>query len=116
MPPGQSWSSDVRRMVLRALLIMQCGLWQLWCPVSLLSHESHMQEDELLRQLVDKYGPKKWSIISTFLPGKGGKQVRGARGKMRCSLLRLVRQHNRRGPFNCAKRAVPSTLEELSKR
>ena len=34
------------------------------------------QEDELLRRLVEVIGPKKWSIISSKIAGKGSKQVR----------------------------------------
>ena len=33
------------------------------------------QEDEMLRQLVAEYGPKKWSLIATKMKTKGSKQV-----------------------------------------
>ncbi|KAJ8450460.1 hypothetical protein Cgig2_002145 [Carnegiea gigantea] len=33
-------------------------------------------EDEIIIQLVDKYGPKKWSTIAQHLPGRIGKQCR----------------------------------------
>ncbi|KAL6756593.1 Homeodomain-like protein [Haematococcus lacustris] len=35
-----------------------------------------VQEDELLQQLVDEYGPKKWSLISSKMANKGSKQCR----------------------------------------
>jgi len=34
------------------------------------------EEDELLRSLVAKYGPKRWSLIAQNLPGRIGKQCR----------------------------------------
>ena len=34
------------------------------------------EEDELVIQLVDKYGPKKWSLIASHLNGRIGKQCR----------------------------------------
>ncbi|KAL0675897.1 hypothetical protein Bca4012_003878 [Brassica carinata] len=34
------------------------------------------QEDETIVELVEKYGPKKWSLISQSLPGRIGKQCR----------------------------------------
>jgi len=34
------------------------------------------EEDELLRSLVEKYGPKRWSLIAQNLPGRIGKQCR----------------------------------------
>ena len=34
------------------------------------------EEDETLMQLVDKYGPKKWKDIATFLPSRIAKQCR----------------------------------------
>lgn len=35
-----------------------------------------LQEDEKIIELVEKYGPAKWSIISDSLPGRIGKQCR----------------------------------------
>ena len=35
-----------------------------------------MEEDEILRHLVGKEGPKNWSQIATSLPGRIGKQCR----------------------------------------
>lgn len=35
-----------------------------------------LQEDELIVELVGKYGSKKWSVISQSLPGRIGKQCR----------------------------------------
>ncbi|CAA0402020.1 Transcription factor MYB3R-4 [Arabidopsis thaliana] len=34
------------------------------------------EEDEMIVQLIEKYGPKKWSTIARFLPGRIGKQCR----------------------------------------
>lgn len=34
------------------------------------------EEDRLIVQLVDKYGPKKWSVIASHLPGRIDKQCR----------------------------------------
>ena len=36
------------------------------------SHE----EDNMMRDLVNKYGPRKWSAIASYLPGRVGKQCR----------------------------------------
>ena len=36
----------------------------------------HVQEDDLLLQLVAQHGNKKWSQIATFLNGRLGKQCR----------------------------------------
>lgn len=35
-----------------------------------------VQEDELLSELVKKYGPKRWSFIASHLKGRIGKQCR----------------------------------------
>ena len=42
---------------------MQLGPWSL-------------KEDQLLISLVESFGPSKWNYISTFLPGRIGKQCR----------------------------------------
>jgi len=34
------------------------------------------QEDEIIIDLVNRYGPKKWSTIAQHLPGRIGKQCR----------------------------------------
>ena len=34
------------------------------------------QEDEQIIELVNKFGPKKWSTIAQHLPGRIGKQCR----------------------------------------
>jgi hypothetical protein len=34
------------------------------------------QEDEIITQMVNKLGPKKWSTIAQALPGRIGKQCR----------------------------------------
>jgi hypothetical protein len=34
------------------------------------------QEDEILTELVRKYGFKRWSFIAKFIPGRVGKQCR----------------------------------------
>ena len=35
-----------------------------------------LQEDSKVRELVAKFGPKKWSVIAADLPGRVGKQCR----------------------------------------
>ncbi len=35
-----------------------------------------LKEDEMVLDLVAKHGPKKWSVIASFLPGRIGKQCR----------------------------------------
>ncbi|KAJ1462701.1 Homeodomain-like protein, partial [Pelagophyceae sp. CCMP2097] len=34
------------------------------------------EEDALLRQLVAKFGPKRWALIASHIPGRAGKQCR----------------------------------------
>ena len=34
------------------------------------------EEDEVVRRMVAEHGPRKWSLISTHLPGRVGKQCR----------------------------------------
>ncbi|KAL0350548.1 UNVERIFIED_CONTAM: Transcription factor [Sesamum radiatum] len=34
------------------------------------------EEDELLQQLVQKHGPRNWSLISKSIPGRSGKSCR----------------------------------------
>jgi len=34
------------------------------------------EEDALLRQLVHKFGPKRWALIASHIPGRAGKQCR----------------------------------------
>ncbi|KAH8098376.1 RNA polymerase II transcription regulator recruiting protein [Aureococcus anophagefferens] len=34
------------------------------------------EEDSLLRQLVNKFGPKRWALIASHIPGRAGKQCR----------------------------------------
>ena len=34
------------------------------------------EEDNLVRALVDKYGPQRWSFIAKFVPDRLGKQCR----------------------------------------
>ncbi len=42
------------------------------------SHHPHLavQEDELIIELVEQHGPKRWSLIAQELPGRIGKQCR----------------------------------------
>lgn len=35
-----------------------------------------LQEDEMVVKLVEKYGPKRWSLIASQLKGRIGKQCR----------------------------------------
>lgn len=39
-------------------------------------HIPFFQEDEIIIQMVNKHGPKKWSTIAQALPGRIGKQCR----------------------------------------
>lgn len=34
------------------------------------------EEDNLVKKLVEKYGPQRWSFIAKFVPGRLGKQCR----------------------------------------
>jgi hypothetical protein len=34
------------------------------------------EEDTLVKKLVEKYGPQRWSFIAKFVPGRLGKQCR----------------------------------------
>ena len=34
------------------------------------------EEDQLVKKLVEKYGPQRWSFIARFVPGRLGKQCR----------------------------------------
>ncbi len=34
------------------------------------------EEDNLVRKLVEKHGPQRWSMIAKFVPGRLGKQCR----------------------------------------
>lgn len=34
------------------------------------------EEDNLVKSLVDKYGPQRWSFIAKYVPGRLGKQCR----------------------------------------
>lgn len=43
--------------------------FKLMCPFA-------RQEDETVVELVDKYGPKKWTLIARHLKGRIGKQCR----------------------------------------
>jgi hypothetical protein len=44
--------------------------------VCLIAERFFFQEDELVIQLVEKFGPKKWSVIAEHLQGRIGKQCR----------------------------------------
>ncbi|KAD3068762.1 hypothetical protein E3N88_36642 [Mikania micrantha] len=37
------------------------------------------EEDEMLQQLVEKHGPRNWSLIGKSIPGRSGKSVSGKR-------------------------------------
>ncbi len=43
------------------------------------------QEDELLRKLVQQYGPQKWSVVAEKIRGRSGKSCR-----LRC--VRLLQE------------------------
>ncbi|KAJ8433365.1 hypothetical protein Cgig2_020445 [Carnegiea gigantea] len=50
--------------------------WQKVLNPELIKGPWSKEEDEIIIQLVDKYGPKKWSTIAQHLPGRIGKQCR----------------------------------------
>ncbi|KAF3515297.1 hypothetical protein F2Q69_00003153 [Brassica cretica] len=50
--------------------------WQKVLDPNLNKGHWRQQEDETIVELVEKYGPKKWSLISQSLPGRIGKQCR----------------------------------------
>lgn len=45
-------------------------------PSSLRKKPWSEEEDMLVKTLVDKYGPQRWSFIAKFVPGRLGKQCR----------------------------------------
>jgi len=50
--------------------------WQKVLNPELVKGPWSKEEDETVLQLVHKHGPKKWSLIASFLPGRIGKQCR----------------------------------------
>ncbi|KAL6985406.1 hypothetical protein U1Q18_018781, partial [Sarracenia purpurea var. burkii] len=50
--------------------------WQKVLNPELVKGPWSKEEDEVIVELVDKYGPKKWSTIAQHLPGRIGKQCR----------------------------------------
>ncbi|KAH7524207.1 hypothetical protein FEM48_Zijuj06G0094700 [Ziziphus jujuba var. spinosa] len=50
--------------------------WQKVLNPELVKGPWSKEEDEIIIELVNKYGPKKWSTISQHLPGRIGKQCR----------------------------------------
>ncbi|KNA21761.1 hypothetical protein SOVF_040570 [Spinacia oleracea] len=50
--------------------------WQKVLNPELIKGPWSKEEDEVIVQLVNKYGPKKWSTIAQHLPGRIGKQCR----------------------------------------
>ncbi|XP_031737847.1 transcription factor MYB3R-1 isoform X2 [Cucumis sativus] len=50
--------------------------WQKVLNPELVKGPWSKEEDEIIIDLVNKYGPKKWSTIATHLPGRIGKQCR----------------------------------------
>jgi myb proto-oncogene protein len=50
--------------------------WQKVLNPELVKGPWSKEEDEIIIELVNKYGPKKWSTIAQHLPGRIGKQCR----------------------------------------
>ena len=50
--------------------------WQKVLNPELVKGPWSKEEDDTVMQLVHKHGPKKWSLIASFLPGRIGKQCR----------------------------------------
>ncbi|CAH9064622.1 unnamed protein product [Cuscuta epithymum] len=50
--------------------------WQKVLNPELVKGPWSKEEDEIIIEMVDKYGPKKWSTIAQHLPGRIGKQCR----------------------------------------
>ena len=97
MPSSQSWSAKSDQFLLEAVKTHGEGKWELIAGDPNLKSFSAAQiqerwdahvkpdpikgpwtasEDALLIGLVNKYGPKKWSVIALHVPGRKGKQCR----------------------------------------
>lgn len=50
--------------------------WQKVLDPALVKGPWTEEEDKKVIELVEKYGPEKWSYIASFLPGRIGKQCR----------------------------------------
>ena len=75
------WTPEVRPALVASARI--APVFTRWLPRTPVSSVFAMrpcvarwQEDEKVRQLVAKFGPKKWSVIAHQLPGRMGKQCR----------------------------------------
>lgn len=46
-----------------------------FCILNIFQGPWSEEEDAILRSLVEKFGPKKWSTIASYINGRIGKQV-----------------------------------------
>jgi myb proto-oncogene protein len=72
---GKSWKNIAKSFPDRTEV--QClHRWQKVLNPDLIKGPWTHEEDEKIVELVEKYGPAKWSIIAQSLPGRIGKQCR----------------------------------------
>ncbi|GAB2284854.1 hypothetical protein Dimus_019307 [Dionaea muscipula] len=94
---GKNWKKIAERFKDRS--DVQClHRWQKVLNPELIKGPWSKEEDETIIQLVEKFGPKKWSTIAQHLPGRIGKQCR-------------ERWHNHLNP--CISKEVWTQDEEL---
>ncbi len=66
------WTKEVWCLI-REICILSCSIANVSCIYVLFRYQ---QEDEMVVKLVEKYGPKRWSLIASQLKGRIGKQCR----------------------------------------
>ena len=72
---AKNWKKIAKRMPNRT--DVQClHRWQKVLNPELVKGPWSPEEDELVKQLVEKYGPRSWSVIAKHLKGRIGKQCR----------------------------------------
>ena len=74
---GKNWKNIAKAAFGDSKSDVQClHRWQKVLDPKLVKGPWTKAEDSMVVQLVDKYGPKKWSTIAANLPGRIGKQCR----------------------------------------
>eukprot|EP00961_Rhodomonas_salina_P013093 176038-Rhodomonas_salina.1 len=72
---GKNWKKVAEE--LQGRTDVQClHRWQKVLNPDLVKGPWSKEEDDAVLKLVQKHGPKKWSLIASFLPGRIGKQCR----------------------------------------
>ena len=72
---GRNWKGIASHLKDRT--DVQClHRWQKVLNPALVKGPWTKEEDEVLLQMVEKYGPRNWSTIAQHLPGRIGKQCR----------------------------------------